>query len=147
MYKNCYCSCGLNAQQLEKIPKEKLAAFLRQYSNVLDEPDEIIDGFLNSLTDDEVIKHFESFESSLYGFGPFASVCEILQEEMKIPLCYDEEEKIIFMPAMMPWNMTENDLKIRSENDLQMLFQPFLNELGIPDEILSDIYVEVTLKK
>lgn len=146
MYKN-YCSFGLNAQQLGKIPKEKLAAFLRQYSNVLDEPDEIIDGFLNSLTDDEVIEHFESFESSLYGFGPFASVCEILQEEMKISLCYDEEEKIIFMPAMMPWNMTENDLKIRSENDLQMLFQPFLNELGISDEILSDIYVKVTLVK
>lgn len=146
MYKN-YCSFGLNTQQLEKISKEKLATFLRQYSDVLDEPDEIIDGFLNSLTDDEVIEHFESFESSLYGFGPFASVCEILQEEMKISLCYDGDEKIIFMPAMMPWNMKENDLKIRSVNDLQMLFQPFLNELGIPDEILSDIYVKVTLIK
>lgn len=146
MYK-IYCSYGLNAQQLEKIPKERLAAFLRQYSNVLDEPDEIIDGFLNSLTDDEVIEHFESFESTLYGFGPLASVCEILQEEMKISLCYDEDEKIIFMPAMMPWNMTENDLKIRSLNDLQMLFQPFLNELGLPDEILGDIYVKVALIK
>lgn len=146
MYKN-YCSFGLNTQQLEKIPKERLAAFLRQYSNVLDEPDEIIDGFLNSLTDDEVIEHFESFESSLYGFGPFASVCEILQEEMEISLCYDKDEKIIFMPAMLPWNMKENDLKIRSKNDLQMLFQPFLNELGIPDEILSDIYVKVALIK
>ena len=147
MYKNCCYSYGLDAQQLEKIPKEKLAAFLRQYSNILDEPDEIIDGFLNSLTDDEVIEHFESFESSLYGFGPFASVCEILQDEMKISLCYDEDEKIIFMPAMMPWNMKENDSKIHSKNDLQMLFQPFLNELGIPDEILSDMYVKVMLKK
>ena len=139
---HCY-GYGLDGHQLRKIPRENLAAFLRRYSTQLEECNKA-NNVLENSTDDEVIEYFEAYEGLYSGSGVFCAVCDILYEKMGISLYYAdcEDEQAIYMPQMMPWDMTENDLNIHSENDLQILFQPFLNELGIPDEAVGSIDIE-----
>lgn len=148
---HCY-GYGLDDEQLRMIPKENLVAFLLKNFDELKEHMEcdLRDCNFDKLTSDEILERFSSYYSNYnHSGGIIGAIRDIMQEKMKITLHYAdcEDGQAIYMPQMMPWDMNENDLKIRSAEDLQTLFQPFLDELGIPDEILSDIYVKVTLKK
>lgn len=143
---HCY-GCGLEDEQLRKIPKENLVAFLRNHFDELKEHIEcdLRDCNFDKLTSDEILKRFSSYYSNYnHSGGIIGAIRDIMQEKMKITLHYAdcEEGQAIYMPQMMPLDMNENDLKIRSEEDLQTLFQPFLDELGISDETVGDIDIE-----
>lgn len=144
---HCY-GCGLEDEQLRMIPKENLVAFLCNHFDELKERESFQQGTdlkadLNELTDNEVLERFSSYYSS-YSSGIIGAIRDIMQAKMKISLHYadGEDGQGIYMPQMMPWDMNENDLKIRSTEDLQTLFQPFLDELGISDETVGDIDIE-----
>lgn len=144
---HCY-GYGLDDEQLRMIPKKNLVAFLRNHFDELKERESFQQGTdlkadLDELTDNEVLERFSSYYSS-YSSGIIGAIRDIMQAKMKISLYYAdcEDGQAIYMPQMMPWDMNENDLKIHSEEDLQTLFQPFLDELGISDEAVGDIDIE-----
>lgn len=144
---HCY-GYGLDDEQLRMIPKVNLVAFLRNHFDELKERESFQQGTdlkadLDELTDNEVVERFSSYYSS-YSSGIIGAIRDIMQAKMKISLHYadGEDGQGIYMPQMMPWDMNENDLKIRSAEDLQTLFQPFLDELGISDETVGDIDIE-----
>lgn len=144
---HCY-GYGLDNEQLRMIPKKNLVAFLRNHFDELKERESFQQGTdlkadLDELTDNEVLERFSSYYSS-YSSGIIGAIRDIMQAKMKISLHYadGEDGQGIYMPQMMPWGMNENDLKIRSAEDLQTLFQPFLDELGISDETVGDIDIE-----
>lgn len=144
---HCY-GYGLDEEQLCMIPKENLVAFLRNHCDELKERESFhqesnLKADLDEMTDDEVLKHFSSY-FGFYSSGIIGAMRDIMQAKMKITLHYAdcEDGQAIYMPQMMPWDMNENDLKIRSAEDLQTLFQPFLDELGISDETVGDINIE-----
>lgn len=141
---HCY-GYGLDDEQLRMIPKENLVAFLLKNFDELKEHMEcdLRDCNFDKLTSDEILERFSSYEST-YSSGIIGAMRDIMQAKMKISLhCADGEDgQGIYMPQMMPWDMNENDLKIHSAEDLQTLFQPFLDELGIPDETVGDIDIE-----
>lgn len=143
---HCY-GCGLDDKQLRMIPKENLVAFLLKNFDELKERMEcdLRDCHFDKLTSDEILKRFSSYYSNYnYSGGIIGAIRDIMQAKMKITLHYAdcEDGQAIYMPQMMPWDMNENDLKIRSVEDLQTLFQPFLDELGISDETVGDIDIE-----
>lgn len=144
---HCY-GYGLDEEQLRMIPKENLVAFLRNHFDELKERESLQQGTdlkadLDELTDNEVLKRFSSYYSS-YSSGIIGAIRDIMQGKMKISLHYADCEsgQAVYMPQMMPWDMNENDLKIRSAEDLQSLFQPFLDELGISNQTVGTIDVE-----
>lgn len=148
MYTGHSYGYGLDNEQLRMIPKKNLVAFLRNHFDELKERESFQQGTdlkadLDELTDNEVLERFSSYYSS-YSSGIIGAIRDIMQAKMKISLHYadGEDGQGIYMPQMMPWGMNENDLKIRSTEDLQTLFQPFLDELGISDETVGDIDIE-----
>lgn len=148
MYTGHSYGYGLDNEQLRMIPKKNLVAFLRNHFDELKECESFQQGTdlkadLDELTDNEVLERFSSYYSS-YSSGIIGAIRDIMQAKMKISLHYadGEDGQGIYMPQMMPWGMNENDLKIRSTEDLQTLFQPFLDELGISDETVGDIDIE-----
>lgn len=148
MYTGHSYGYGLDNEQLRMIPKKNLVAFLRNHFDELKERESFQQGTdlkadLDELTDNEVLERFSSYYSS-YSSGIIGAIRDIMQAKMKISLHYadGEDGQGIYMPQMMPWDMNENDLKIRSAEDLQTLFQPFLDELGISDETVGDIDIE-----
>lgn len=148
MYTGHSYGYGLDNEQLRMIPKKNLVAFLRNHFDELKERESFQQGTdlkadLDELTDNEVVERFSSYYSS-YSSGIIGAIRDIMQAKMKISLHYadGEDGQGIYMPQMMPWGMNENDLKIRSTEDLQTLFQPFLDELGISDETVGAIDIE-----
>lgn len=148
MYTGHSYGYGLDNEQLRMIPKKNLVAFLRNHFDELKERESFQQGTdlkadLDELTDNEVLERFSSYYSS-YSSGIIGAIRDIMQAKMKISLHYadGEDGQGIYMPQMMPWGMNENDLKIRSTEDLQTLFQPFLDEFGISDETVGDIDIE-----
>lgn len=148
MYTGHSYGYGLDNEQLRMIPKKNLVAFLRNHFDELKERESFQQGTdlkadLDELTDNEVLERFSSYYSS-YSSGIIGAIRDIMQAKMKISLHYadGEDGQGIYMPQMMPWGMNENDLKIRSTEDLQTLFQPFLDELGISEETVGDIDIE-----
>lgn len=148
MYTGHSYGYGLDNEQLRMIPKKNLVAFLRNHFDELKERESFQQGTdlkadLDELTDNEVLERFSSYYSS-YSSGIIGAIRDIMQAKMKISLHYadGEDGQGIYMPQMMPWGMNENDLKIRSTEDLQTLFQPFLDELGISDETVGAIDIE-----
>lgn len=148
MYTGHSYGYGLDNEQLRMIPKKNLVAFLRNHFDELKERERFQQGTdlkadLDELTDNEVLERFSSYYSS-YSSGIIGAIRDIMQAKMKISLHYadGEDGQGIYMPQMMPWGMNENDLKIRSTEDLQTLFQPFLDELGISDETVGAIDIE-----
>lgn len=150
MYTGHSYGYGLDNEQLRMIPKKNLVAFLRNHFDELKERESFQQGTdlkadLDELTSDEVLERFSSYYSNYnHSGGIIGAIRDIMQEKMKITLHYAdcEDGQGIYMPQMMPWDMNENDLKIRSAEDLQTLFQPFLDELGISDETVGDIDIE-----
>lgn len=141
---HCY-GYGLDNEQLRMIPKENLVAFLLKNFDELKEHMEcdLRDCDFDKLTPDEILERFSSYNGD-YGSDIIGAMRDIMQEKMKITLHYADYEdgQAIYMPQMMPWDMNENDLKIHSAEDLQTLFQPFLDELGISEETVGDIDIE-----
>lgn len=145
---HCY-GYGLDDEQLRMISKENLVAFLLKNFDELKEHMEcdLRDCNFDKLTSDEILERFSSYDGdygSGIGSGILGAMRDIMQAKMKITLHYAdcEDGQAIYMPQMMPWDMNENDSKIRSEEDLQTLFQPFLDELGISEETVGDIDIE-----
>lgn len=137
MQTNINYGFGIDTYDINAIPDANLAAFARKHlKDWEDDP-------LN-MSDAEVLEYIENISDERSNItSANAVVSNAITKETGIEVGYEEfeDQKAIMYYAGYPWQIHGEERDITPEK-LQELFQPYLNELGIPDIKLDYVQVE-----
>lgn len=128
---------GISNKDLHRITKKNMAAFIRNHYK--------LDEYQETLSDKNLVEHFSEYNDSNTGAESIYSVVsDIIWRENNIMMqCETNHEKaVVMLAACMPWQMLCSE-KILTEEDFDNILQPYLDELGIPDAEIGEIYFEI----
>lgn len=139
---------GLNAKQLETINQEAIALFIKKRSNEFNKIWEDCKGKpLEDASLKEIIDFFYDYESDTGAYSQMAMIeliAEVMTKETGIRFAFVsfEENMALLFTEAMPWRLNEKEKALNSVEDLQKVFQPYLCDLGLPEEKIDAVEVE-----
>lgn len=139
---------GLNAKQLESINQETLALFIKKHSSKFNKVwEDCEDKPLKEASLEEIIDFFYDYESDTGAYSQMAMfelIAEVMTEETGIRFAFVsfEEDMALLFTEAMPWQLNEKEKTLNSIEDLQKVFQPYLCDLGLPEEKIDAVELE-----
>lgn len=138
---------GLDKKQLKSINQETLALFLEKRSSKLKEAwGDCEDKPLEEASLEDIVVFFKDYESDTGACGEMAMielVADVMTEETGVRFAFVsfEGDMVLLFTERMPWHLNEKEKALNSVEALQEVFQPYLCELGLPEEKIHAVEV------
>lgn len=139
---------GLNTKQLEAINQETLALFIKRHSSKFNKVwEDCEDKPLEEASLKEIIDFFYDYESDTGTYSQMAMIeliADVMTKETGVRFGFFsfEEDMVLLFTEAMPWRLNEKEKALNSVEDLQKVFQPYLCDLGLPEEKIDAVELE-----